>query len=357
MQLDRYAMCTIYISPLTKWHKNEGGDSRAAREAAASSSKPGTEAGQGTSSAPATMSDQQAGKRPVMEQQQPGHAAARKRARQARGGPPAPVHGNGGVVAMGVPPLGAGATGFYTVPGQPAQVPWPPLTSSRLQGPVQLPQQRTMMYQQHNGMPVYHVQGQAPVQGLAGSSLRSPVTSAHNAPNRAMVMRQPLPPSAFELKMMLRPQNNMMNLAAGQTHPPPKPRRLPDVDMNDPEAQRVFSQLAAAMKAEKSAAQQQGSAASNLPAPPPQQQPTFYARAKHSVGASAAVPHTGRGGQQQRQQHGSAMAMSVSVPGGAVAPAEATPASDNALDELATRRDADVGSGNGALDSSNADQF
>ncbi|GJN02102.1 hypothetical protein PR202_ga19424 [Eleusine coracana subsp. coracana] len=404
MTLDRYAMCTIYMSPLAKWYKDENGDTSATGTAAASPSEPGpTFAGsdQGTSSAPTTtLSSKQVGKRPVMEQQQqqPGHAAAKKRARQvaqARGAPPAPMHGNGGG-AMGVP-LGVGATGYYIVSGQQVQMQWPPLTSNRLQGPVQLSPQR--MYQ-HNGRPVaasYHVQGQAPVQGLAGSSLRPPV-SGHDSFGRTMMMpppppfglepkvmrsprpscfkqkmmmppprpsgfqqkmMRPPPPSGSEQKMMMHPQNGMMmNLAAGQTLPPPPPatqpgRQLPEVDMNDPYTQRVLSQLVAAMKAQESV-QQQGPAAWNLPPPQQQPPPTLDAGANHPArGANATVAHPGRGDhqhQQQQQQRSSVVpAMNVSVSGGAAATAEATPASGNASSGPPVRGDADG--------ESNADQL
>ncbi|GJN26773.1 hypothetical protein PR202_gb14732 [Eleusine coracana subsp. coracana] len=402
MTLDRYAICTIYMSPLTKWYKDENGDTSAAGKAATSPTEQGTSAGsdQGTSSAPTTtVSSKQAGKRPVVEQQQqqqPGHAAAKKRARQmaqARDAPPAPMHGNGGGGAMGVP-LGAGSTGYYIVSGQQVQMPWPPLTSNRLQGPVQLSPQR--MYQ-HNGRPVaapYHIQGQAPVQGLAGSSLRPPVSGHDSSFGRTMMMpppppsglepkvmrpppqsgfkqkkmmppprpsgfqfqqkmMRPPPPSGSEQKMMMmHPQNGMMmNLAAGQTLPPPPApqpgRQLPEVDMNDPYTQRVLSQLVAAMKAQESV-QQQGPAAWNLPPPQQQQPPTLDAGANHPARANAMVAHPpGRGDHQHQHQHQQQQrspvipATNVSVSGDAATTAEVTPAPGNASSGLPVRGDAD----------------
>jgi hypothetical protein len=145
MQLDRYAMCKIYTSPLKKWRTVKTGT--ASEEAAAF--PPMLEIGsEGTAPPTPSSKEQSAGKRPAAAKQQPlGRAtAANKRARQPAPSKvqAAPVHNNGA----------GGSAGYHIVPGtkQAPMMPWPPGSGNRLQGLVQ----RTY---QHNGQPVQRLAG------------------------------------------------------------------------------------------------------------------------------------------------------------------------------------------------------
>jgi hypothetical protein len=390
MQLDRYAMCKIYTSPLKKWRTVKTGT--ASEEAAAF--PPTLEIGGSEGTAPPTPSskEQAAGKRPATAKQQPlGRAtSANKRARQPAPSKvqASPVHNNGA----------GGSAGYHIVPGKQApMMPRPPVSGNRLQGPVQ----RTY---QHNGQPV---------QRLAGWGLRPPV-SAHNPLPRAMLMRPPPSPGFQQQKQMMHPQNmasgqklppppttvmrllpsrgfqqqkQMMhpqNMAAGQIlpphpatvmRPPPSrgfqqqkqmlhpqnmvagqilpplpapqpPHRLQKMDPNDPESQRVMALLLDALQKPESrhllescGVQQQSLMALDMPPQPTDANHTATASFT-ALYAQLSAAHGG-GQHQPQQQRSSASAIpAMSSPGGA----EATTASGKLL---VPRGAARGGSGNG----------
>ncbi|XP_062224883.1 uncharacterized protein LOC133923617 [Phragmites australis] len=152
------------------------------------------------------------------------------------------MNGGGGGGGMQAPP-GAGAAGYYGVPGQPAPRPRPPWMYNCLQGPVQRP---TLMY---NGRTVVvQYSGPAPVKGQPGLRLcpsHRAAAPAPSCPGRTMLMRPP-------------------NLAGGQMFPPPSVPRPPPQQqpkqMDDKNKHRVITQLLAALKEQGSsacAAQQQ----------------------------------------------------------------------------------------------------
>ncbi|XP_062184224.1 NAC domain-containing protein 58-like isoform X3 [Phragmites australis] len=345
MLLDRYVSCRIYKSPLTKWNEDEDEETSFASEGAAPSSQPGPvmESGQGT--AAPTPSNRQAGKRPAEERRRGYAIAPNKRASQPTLAPeaPAPMLGAGGGGGMRVP-IGVGAAGYHGVPGQPAHpMPWPRVMHNHLQGPAQRPPMLTYKYNGRTVVVPYS--GQAPVQGPPGLRLFPPHRATATTPNslgQTMLMRPP-------------------NIAAGQPVPrPPAPRPPPQQrqhkeEMDDMNKHRVLAQVLAELKALEAQGSASGAAQQQRAKAPMQpQRPCFDAGVDHPARAKAAVvphpqfcaPHNCypfKGGQQQC----SAAIPSTSVPGGAAAPVEAKPASDNAPSKLSVPGNANEGSGKG----------
>ncbi|KAL6652254.1 hypothetical protein ACP70R_011179 [Stipagrostis hirtigluma subsp. patula] len=372
--LDRYVACTIYVSPLKKWNKDDEEGSTSSEGEQASPTAP-------------SPSNRQAVKRPA-EGRSNGHATAPKRAAQPSLTPrPAPRPMNGGGMQA---PLGAGAAGYHGVPGQ---APRPPWMYNRLQAPVQL---SPLMYD-HNGrapmMTPYS--GQAPAQGspglmqfpppqanaaspysfgramvmrppnlAGGQPVRPPSAPNPNSPGRAMAMRPTsLPggqpsrltstPNSIGRAMVMRPPG----IAGGQSIRPPSalpPPRQQKQEMDAVNTHRVYARMIEEFRAHEDKLSASRAAQQQTPAAPtPPEQPCFDAGVNHPAramvpGPQFSAPHDcypSKGGHsQQHQQLFSSVITTASVAGGAAAPAEATPASGMELSKVSLAGDGTEGS-------------